>query len=147
VDPEVYIFLFFSVISFLQAINSKGNLLNVSVPLSENIKNLFFFEGAGKHKVYLCDTLKKFLYQNYESWCLEKSVCKFSFSSFRQKTKGWLKKGKLRDGVCVYCYLSEDIVKKVEKAGIDSLSAQDRNDYGLYIIHKVCFVFHNFHFV
>jgi hypothetical protein len=113
----------------------------LEVPVSENVRNLLFFTGLRKHKVFMCDTSKKFFYQTYNSWSLENGVLGYSYSSFYQKTNGWLRKAKVRDGVCIHCHLSEDIVNKIKKKGIESLGEGEKNNYMLYSIHKVCLVF------
>jgi hypothetical protein len=121
---------------FPAAINEERNLLNITVPLSTELRDCLYVDGS-RHKIYTCDTSKVFLFDEYKSWCLKRGVQSFSHSAFHVKTHGWVKTAGVRDGVCSHCHLSVDAITKINSKGIQSLDEVEKQNYLLYIVYKV----------
>lgn len=128
---NLYIFL---------GMEQNGNLLNILVPLSEDLREKLFATDLSKYKILLCDTTKKFLHKNYVNWCNKRNVEYYAYSSFYKKTKFWVKTGKYRDGVCIHCHLYEKIANKIQQKGFNSLTREEIESHRLYEIHKVLLI-------
>jgi hypothetical protein len=120
--------------------------LNILVPVSSKLRDFLYIDGS-RHKIYITDTSKVFLFDRYKSWCLKRGSKPFSFSSFHVKTHGWVKRAHVRDGMCTHCHLSENVVKKVDRDGIDTLEEDEKQNYLLYLVHKVFVVMLVFFFI
>jgi hypothetical protein len=135
---------FLILISFFVGSKTEGNLLS---SISPTLKSNLFIEDSNRYKIFFCDTTKKSLYEKYLQWCNNKKFPHYSLAVFYKRTDCWLKTADYRDGVCVHCYLSEQLVKKVGCEGVNSLSEEEKENYRSYLIHTVLLILFPFIFI